>query len=104
MPGESVALLLQIGEKVDDFWQWEGQRRVIHFNLPDKVDLPVSPLDRRQPISHVGRKTFAVRALLLAQEKLQLIDTVNRAILRNIRSANPREGGIEVCNVNDLVA
>src|SRR5262249_40781834 len=84
VPGESVGLLLQIGEEVDDLRQWEGQRRVIHVLLPDEVYLPVPPFDGRQPISDVGRKSFAVRVLVFAKEELQLIDTVNRTILRNL--------------------
>jgi hypothetical protein len=88
----TVALLLQIGEEIDDFQQWEGQRRVIHVFLPDKVYLPVSPFDSRQPISDVGRKSFAVGVLVFAQEEIQLIDTVNRVILRNLRSTHTGKG------------
>ena len=42
--------------------------------------------------------------LLFAQEEIQLIDTVNRAILRNLRSAHTGNGRIEIYNVNDLIA
>src|SRR5262245_54289652 len=104
MPGVSLALFLQIGQEVDHFRQRKDHWRVIHLFLPDKVDLPVSPLDRSQPISDVGRKSFAVGVLLFAQEEVQLIDTVNRAILRNLRSTRTGKGRIEIYNVNDLVA
>jgi hypothetical protein len=42
--------------------------------------------------------------LVFAQEEIQLIDTVNRAILRNLRSTHTGKGRIEVYNVNYLVA
>src|SRR5262249_9594947 len=100
----AVALLLQIGEEIDDFRQWEGHRRVIHVLLPNKVYLPVPPFYGRQPISDGGRKTFAVGGLMFAQEEIQLIDTVNRAILRNLRSTHTGKSRIEVYSVNDLVA
>src|SRR5215813_9876314 len=103
VPWKSVALLLEIGEEIDDFRQWQGQRRVVHVLLPDEVDLPVSPLDRRQPIGDIGRKTFAVGVLDLAQEEVQLIDTVDRAIPRNLRSAHTGQSREEVHDVNDLV-
>ena len=74
MPDYAVPLLLQIGEEIDDFRQWEGHRRVIHIFLPDKVYLPVSPFDSKQPISDVGRKSFAVGVLDFAQEEIQMID------------------------------
>src|SRR5262249_48193210 len=98
VPGESVALLLQIGEEIDDSRQWESQRRVIHVLLPDKVHLPVSPFDSRQAIGDVGRKSFAVGVLLFAEEEIQLIDTVYRAIRRNLRSTHMGKGWIEVYN------
>jgi hypothetical protein len=104
VPDGSVTLLLQIGEEIDDFRQWEGHRWVIHVFLPDKVHFPVSPFDSRQPITDVSRKPFAVGVLLFAQEEVGLIDTVNRAIVRNFRATRPRKGRIEVYNVNDLVA
>ena len=96
--------LLKVGKEIDDFRQWEGQRRVIHVLLPDKVYLPVSPFDGRQPISDVGRKSFAVGVFLFAQQEIRLIDTVNRAILRNLRFTHTGKGRIEVYDVNDLVA
>jgi hypothetical protein len=55
-------------------------------------------------VSDVDRKSFAVGVLLFAQEEIQLIDTVNRAILRNLRSTHTGKGRIEVYNVNDLIA
>src|SRR5215467_6906385 len=96
-------LLLQIGEEINDFRQWKGHRRVIHSFLPDKVNLPISPFDSRQAISDVGGKSFAIGVLLLAQEEIQLIYTVNRAILRNVRSTYSGNGRIKIYNVNDLV-
>jgi hypothetical protein len=65
----SVALLLQIREEIDDLRQGEGHWRSYMLFLPDKVHLPVSPFDSRQPISDVGRKSFAVGVLLFTQEK-----------------------------------
>src|SRR5262245_48136276 len=104
MPGESLALLLQISEEIDNLRQWEGQRRVIHVYLPDIVDLPVAPLNSRQPIADVGRKSFAVGVLLFAYEEIQLVNAVDRPILRKIRSTHSSQGWIEVDNVNDLIA
>ena len=87
-----VALLLQVGEEVDDLRQRESLRRVVHVILPDKMRLPVPPLDGGKPVSHVGGESFAVGVLLLAEEEVQLIHAVNRAILRDFCSAHAREG------------
>ncbi len=90
--GGHVALLLQVGEEVDDFRQREFQRRVVHVLLPDQVRLPVPPLDGGQLVGHVGRESFAIGVLLFAEEEIQLVHAVNRAILRDFRSAHAREG------------
>jgi hypothetical protein len=53
--GADVALLLAVGEQIDNFGQWKLLRGRVHVFLPDKMRFPISPFNRRQPVGDVGR-------------------------------------------------
>src|SRR5208337_3289245 len=48
-------------------------------------------------------ESFAIGGLLLAEEEIQLVNAINRAILRHFRSAYAGEGRVEVNYVDNLV-
>ncbi len=56
-----------------------------------------------KPVGDVGGKSLTVGGFLFAEEEIQLIHAVNRAILWDFRSPNVREGRVEVYDVNNLV-
>src|SRR3954451_21444342 len=75
--GTDIALLLEIGEQVDDFRQRKLLWRGVHVLLPYQVRLPVPPFDGRQPVSHVGGKSFAARIVLFAEQEIQLVHAID---------------------------
>ena len=98
-----VALLLQVREQVDDLRQRKLLWRGVHVLLPDQMRFPVPPFHSREPVGDVGGEAFAVGSLLLAKEKIRLVDAVDGTILRHLRPGEVREGRVKVDDVNDLL-
>ena len=86
---EHVALLLQVGEEIDDSGQWEPLRRVDHVILTDQMHFPIPPFDGGQPVGHIGRESFAAGVRLLAEEEVQLVHTVDRPVFWDLGAADP---------------
>ncbi len=66
------------------------------FFLLNQVHFPIPPLDGGQTVSHVGEESFTVGGFLLAEEEIQLVHVISRAILRDLCSAHTGEGRVEV--------
>jgi hypothetical protein len=99
-----VVLLPEVREQIDELWRRQRLRRVLHLPLQDQVHFPIPPFDGGQPVGHERRETVAVGILLFAEEEVRLVHAVNRAIFRDLGSADVGKSCIEVYDVNDLVA
>ena len=70
----------------------------------DEVHLPVAPLVRKQLVAIECRKPLTVRFVLLSKQEVELVYTVNDAVLRNLGTGNSRQGRQYIHHVDDLVA
>jgi hypothetical protein len=71
------------------------RRPPVSFLLVERY-LPVLPLDRFHPVGDVYRESFSRRRVGAPEQKLGLIDAVDRTILRYGSARDPREGS-ETC-------
>ena len=95
--------LVELIERRDVLWgQRERLRNIIHTNLLDEVHFPIAPFDGSQSVSDISGKTLAVGIFLFPEEEIQLVNSVDWAIFRNLCSPDMRKRREKVHDMDDL--